>query len=177
MCSIAIAGLALTLASSAVSFIGQQQQAKAAKKQARFQQALLRNQQIAKEQDIAAEQEAEQVRQQLISREGRLREGEIRTAQAGLGQLVDVGSAADITAELAGEVAFKKLISRHESDLRQRNLALEASNIQGDIALTGLRAENQAAAAKTASFGTLLSTGSKLAGSFGSSSGFLSAFN
>jgi len=177
MCGFAAAGLILTVVSSAVSFIGQQQQAKAAKKQARFQQALLRNQQIAKEQDIVAEQETERVRQQLISREGRIREGEIRTVQASLGQLVDVGSAADITTELAGEIAFKKLISQHESDLRQRNLDIEASNIQGDIALTGLRAENQAAAAKTASFGTLLSTGSKLAGSFGSSSGFSSAFN
>ena len=166
MCGFAAVGLVLTAVSAAVSFVGQQQQAKAAKGEARYKQAILKNNQIAKQQDIQAETKTERIRQQLISREGGVREGEIRTAQAGLGQLVDTGSAADLTEELAGEVAFKKLVSQHESELRKRNLQIEADNIQGDIGLVGFQGAQAASSAKTAAFGTLLSTGTTLVSKF-----------
>jgi len=180
MCSIAIAGFALSAVSGVVSFIGQRQQAQVDKQAARdegeFRQAVLRNQQTAIEQDITAEKRTEQIRQQLIAREGATREGEIRVAQAALGQLVDVGSAADITTELAGEIEFRKLVSQHESDLRKRNLAIESDNIQADIGLTGLQTRREVSEAQslgTSAFGTLLTTGSTLARSFRFQSGSL----
>lgn len=124
-------------------------------------------------QDIKAETETERLRQRLISQEGAQRRGDIRVAQAALGQLVDVGSAADITEDLAGEVAFKKLISQRESDLHKRNLTIEASSLETDRSLLGVQASADRRATRINQFGTALTTASTLSRRFRVSSGSL----
>ena len=158
------------------SLIGQAQQRKTAaaqeairQQQFAFREAVLRNQQIAIDQDKQAEAEQERLRQQLLGEAGAKRRGEIRVSQAGLGQLVDVGSALDITADLAGEVAFKKLISTRDSQLRLRNLEIEKGNKEAEIGLLGLESEQSAlgasafqTASRIQSFSTILSAGSTI---------------
>lgn len=155
-----------TLASGAFSIFGQIQQGKAAEAEARYQQSILENQRIAAEQDIAAERTSEKLRQQLLTEQGRGQRGDIVVSQAALGQLVETGSAADITADLAGEVAFKKLISGHESQLRERNLKISADSISAESSLVGFRGKQASAAATRDAFGTVLSTGSVLTSKF-----------
>jgi len=146
----------------ATQFIGRSQQADLQQQEFAFREAQLRNQGIIAGQNIQREREQEDLRQRLLSEEGRRRRGEIRVAQAGLGQLVDVGSAADITEELASEVAFKKLISQNESAQRARNLRVQAGEIEADIGINSLRAKSAASAASTRAFGSILETGSRL---------------
>ena len=172
--------IAMMVASAVVSIAGQQQQAQIAQRQAQIEQdrldyeaIVIENQKVAIEQDIVTETEREQLRQRLIGQAGAQRRGAIRVSQAALGQLVDVGSAGDITQDLAGEVAFKKLLSQHDSDLRKRNLRLEIANKDADIGLisfgkseAAFGARSTQAAFKTQQLTTVLSTGSKLAGKF-----------
>ena len=156
----------MTIASGAFSIYGNIQQGKAAEAEAQYQQSILENQRIAAEQDIAAERQAEKLRQQLLTEAGRGQRGDIVVAQANLGQLVETGSAADITEDLAGEVAFRKLISTHESQLRERNLKITADSISAESALVGFKGKQASAAATRDAFGTVLATGSTLTSKF-----------
>lgn len=184
MC-LATASVIATVLAAGVSIVGQQQQAAAIRRQEGIrqqqfelrQQAAQQNQQ-AIQQDIAQEQDDERLRQRLLSQEGGQQRGQIRVAQAGLGQLVDEGSAADITSDLAAEVALRKLISQNESSRRQRNLQIESQNVglEGDI--LGLEARESAIGARARSgaataqgLGTVLTTGSTLTRRFKFSNG------
>lgn len=174
--SLAIASFVATIASAGAGIIGQQQQAAAIQRQEgiRQQQFALRQQvtqqqQQAINEDIQQERDDERLRQRLLSQEGKQSRGEIRTAQASLGQLVDTGSAADITEDLAGEVALRKLISQSESSRRQRNLQIESQNAGVEGSLLGLEASESRRGAqasssslRTGSLGTVLTTGSTL---------------
>ena len=167
MCiSMAAASLIATVVSTGVSIIGQQQAASAQQSQNEYQQAVFRNQQIVIAQDQKTERERERVRQRLLAQEGRERKGDIRVGQAGLGQLVDEGSALDITRDLAAEVEYKKLLSKHESDLRIRNLGIQSSNIGADIGLLSLQSRDTRRAANTKSFSTILTAGSNISRKF-----------
>jgi hypothetical protein len=159
---LAIASLATSVAGAGASIAGQQQAAAYAGARTKYTNAILANQQIAIQQDVRAETEAELLRQQLLAETGSVRAGEIRVAQAGLGQLVDVGSARDTTEDLAAEVAYKKLISSHQSALRKRDLQIAAADIQGQTSLNILRGEAEQRAARFKQVGTVLTTGSKL---------------
>ncbi len=164
--TIAAISLAASVVGTGASIYGMQQQASAARAQASHQQAQLQQQQTVLAQDQARESEAEVLRQQLIGREGRQQRGQIRAAQAGLGQLVDVGSAADITSDLAAEVAFKKLLSQERSDILKRNLTIESQSLQGRIGASQLEAKAASSAANIKSFSTVLTSGSSLARKF-----------
>lgn len=165
MCDATLAAIAM-VGSAGISILGQQQQAAAAKEQLRYKNAILANQRTVIQQDIKAEKDAELLRQQLISEAGSVREGEIVVAQADLGQLVHTGSAGDTTADLAAEVAFKKLVSSHESKLRERRFAIAAGDIEGAMGLNTLRAEQDRVAANFASVGTILTTGASFGSKF-----------
>lgn len=174
MCGIAEATLAMMVVGAGVQIQGQQAQAKIANQQAQYQQAVLANNKIIVQQDIKSETSEERARQRLIADEGSRREGDIRVAQAALGQLVDVGSAADTTEELAGEVAMKKLLSKRSSDARIRNLEIAGNNLEADIGLLGLQRAATSAKATTDAFSTVLSTGSSLGQKFKFDNGELS---
>jgi hypothetical protein len=157
-----VASSLFTLVGFGVSLAGASAQANAQSQQFAIREAQLRNQAIVAGQNIKAERESEEQRRRLIGTEGSQREGQIRVAQAALGQLVDVGSAADITEELAGEVAFKKLISQRESNLRVRNLEIEKGNIAADIGINSASASAARTASRIDAVGSTLTAGSRL---------------
>ena len=162
----ASAAIGTTIIGAGISIAGQRQAAQAAAQQAAYKNAILRNQQAVIGQDIAAEKENQRLRLQLIGEAGKQREGEIRVAQAAQGQLVDVGSAADTTADLAGEVAFKKLVSDRDSANVIRNLQIQAGNIEGAAGLNTFNAQQASTAAGFTSFGTAFKTGAGLFSTF-----------
>jgi len=138
------------LATQAVGFgvqmAGMQQQATFQRAQIAFQQAALLNRQIAVKQDIKARQERLQVQKGIIGAQGAQARGQLRAEQAGRGVLVDVGSAADATQQLAGDVAFAKLIKEQETALQNRQDRIIASGLATDSALLDFQlAEGQRA--------------------------------
>jgi hypothetical protein len=129
-----------------VQMVGAQQQAAFQRAQIAFQQAALRNRQIAVEQDIKARQVRLQVQKGIIGAQGAQARGQLRAEQAGRGVLVDVGSAAEATKQLAGDVAFAKLIKEQEAALQDRQDRIIASGIGIDSALLDFQlAEGQRA--------------------------------
>jgi len=129
-----------------VQMMGQQQQAAFQRAQIAFQQAALRNRQIAVAQDIKARQERLQVQKGIIGAQGAQARGQLRAEQAGQGVLVDVGSAAQATKQLAGDVAFAKLIKEQETALQDRQDRIIASGLATDSALLDFQlAEGQRA--------------------------------
>jgi len=129
-----------------VQMVGAQQQAAFQRAQIAFQQAALRNRQIAVEQDIKARQVRLQVQKGIIGAQGAQARGQLRTEQAGRGVLVDVGSAAEETKQLAGDVAFAKLIKEQEAALQDRQDRIIASGLATDSALLDFQlAEGQRA--------------------------------
>lgn len=164
--TLAAISLAVTVAGTATAVVGQQRAASAQAQQIAIEQEDLKTQQQVIAQDKVAETDQEAQRQLLLSEEGARQRGEIRTAQAGLGQLVDSGSAADITADLAGEVEFKKRISQRESDLRQRNFDIRANSLTLQGAATAARGQAQQTASKFKTGSTILSGASTAATKF-----------
>ncbi len=160
------AALALTVVGLGVQVQGMRQQASVAAATAQHRENQLANQQIVLQDDIKHETEAERVRQRLIAVQGNQQRGKIRVGQAALGQVVDVGSAADTTSDLAAEIEFKKLMSQNRSDLMVRNLTIEAQTVEGNIGAARLEAQAARSSAKTQIAGSFLTTGTRLATKF-----------
>jgi hypothetical protein len=129
-----------------VQMAGAQQQAAFQRAQIAYQQAALRNRQIAAEQDIKYRQQRLQIQKGIIGGQGARARGQLRVEAAGRGVLVDVGSEADRTEQLAGDVAFAKLVAEQETALRDRQDRLIASGLRADTALLDFQlAEGQRA--------------------------------
>ena len=129
-----------------VQLIGAQQQAAFQRAQSAYQQAALRNRQIAVEQDIKYRQQRLQIQKGIIGGQGARARGQLRVEAAGRGVLVDVGSEADRTEQLAGDVAFAKLVAEQDTALKDRQDRLIASGLQADSALLDFQlAEGQRA--------------------------------
>ena len=129
-----------------VQMVGAQQQAAFQRAQIAYQQAALRNRQIAVEQDIKYRQQRLQIQKGIIGGQGARARGQLRVEAAGRGVLVDVGSEADRTEQLAGDVAFAKLIAEQETALKDRQDRLIASGLRADSALLDFQlAEGQRA--------------------------------
>ena len=158
----AAVSLAVSVAGTGATVYGQRQAAAAQQQQFDIEQQDLARQQAVIAQDKAAETEQEAQRQQLLTEEGKRQRGQMRVAQAGMGQLVDTGSAADMTAELAGEVAFKKRISERESALRQRNFDIRLGSLGLQSQATSARAGAARTAANFKTGSTILSSASNI---------------
>lgn len=129
------------------------------------QQIIARNALIA-EQDKQTEIQNEEMRQRLISEEGSRTEGDVRVAQAGLGQVVDRGSALDITDELATDIAMRKAFSARESELRQRSIDIKKSSLQIESSSIGMLSEAEGRAQTFRQAGTALTAASTLSSRF-----------
>ena len=165
--------LATNLVGFGVQMAGANMQADMMQQQLNFKQAQAGQLAQIKQQDIKAEADSEDLRQQLLAQQGSLAEGNLIVSQAALGQVVREGSAQDRTAQLAGDIAFKRLVSQRESDLFKRQLSIEASGAVADQGFLGA----QRSAAKTANtidqFGSVLGTASDVSSKFKFSGGKL----
>jgi hypothetical protein len=155
-----------SLATQAIGFgvqvIGQQQQAAFQRQRIAFEQATLRNRQIAAAQDIKARQLRLQVEKGIIGARGAQARADLRVEAAGRGVLVDVGSEAAKTEQLAGDVAFAKLIATQEVALKDRQDRIVASGLQTDSALLDFQ---RAEAERASTFGQI-GAGLQLAAGF-----------
>jgi hypothetical protein len=166
MCSPTLAVTAVaTIGSAAVLFAQQSRQAANARTVANAKAQQQRNRVIAANQDIAADQEREQIRQELIGEDGQIRAGQINVALAANGVVLGGAdsTASRLQGELAGEVAFRKLVSDDERKLRERNLLIEAQDAQFQAGLFDFEA---ASSRGPSVLGAVLKTGASLAGSF-----------
>jgi len=129
-----------------VQMVGVQQQAAFQRAQIAFRQSLLRTQQIAAAQDNKALLERLAVQKGIIGDQGKQARGQFRVDAAGRNVLVDVGSEADKTQQLAAQVVFQKLLFEQETDLKIRDNNIRAAGFQTDRALLDFQlAESQRA--------------------------------
>jgi hypothetical protein len=149
-----------------VNMMGQQQQAAYQQAMIANQQAQLRNRQIAVQQDITARNAALEVQLGLVSAQGAQGRGAIRAEQAGRGVLVDVGSAADRTEQLAGDVAFEKLIRKQEVALANRQDRIIASGLRTDSSLLDFQKKEAARASVFGGVGSALKASTTLSSKF-----------
>ena len=125
---------------------GAQQQAAFQRAQIAFRQSVLRNQQIAAAQDNKALLERLAVQKSILGGQGKQARGQLRVDAAGRNVLVDVGSEADKTEQLAAQVVFQKLLFEQETDLKIRDNNIRAAGFQTDRALLDFQlAESQRA--------------------------------
>jgi hypothetical protein len=136
-----------------------------------FQQAMIANQQadlsrrmVAADQDIVANNARLEVQLGIIGGQIAQGRGAIRAEQAGRGVLVDVGSAADRTAQFAADGAFKLALTRHDVKNQNRQTRLMAQGLQSESANLGFQREQL-----RSSFGATIGSGLQLAGSIGKS--------
>jgi hypothetical protein len=144
-----------------VNMMGQQQQRAYQQAMIENQQAQLRNRMLAADQDITANNARLEVQLGIISGQGAVGRGAIRTEQAGRGVLTDVGSAADRTAQFAADVAYKKELTAHDVALQNRQTTLISQGLQAESRNLAFKSADISASA----FGQTASSGLALAGS------------
>ena len=156
MSALQTASLGLSALSTGMSAVGSYQQGQAAQAQANYQAAVSRNNQILAEraaQDALTRGEANVAAQarrtrQLISRQ--------RVAQAGMGQLVDVGSALDLTVDTAGLGKLDELTLRNMAEREAFAARVEAGSHGAQAGLLQAQGASAARAGTTGAFGSLL---------------------
>jgi hypothetical protein len=146
-----------------VNILGQRQQAQTAAAQARYRQQLASVHAGFREQDIKAEREREQVRQQLLARAEKQQRGRGIVALAALGQDPHQNP---FTHDLSTEAIFQRALSQDESELRIRNIAQEVAGYQAQSALFGVTAESATAGLGLGTAGLALKTGARLTRDF-----------
>ncbi len=160
MCSI---GIALAVAGGVASIAGGIQQARAARQQANFQAAVARNNEIIAgrlAEDARARGKAESARQaartrQLIGRQ--------RVVQAALGQVVDTGSALDLTADAAAAGKLEELTIRANAEREAIGFLTQGANFAAEAQLLSLQAKAARQAGILSTFGTVLTTAGSVA--------------
>ena len=123
-----VAGFGIQMAGSA-------QQNAYQRARADYDQAQLRNRQIVAQQNIDARQLRLQVELGIIGDRGAEARGLAVTEAAGRGVLVESGSEADRTEQLAGDIAFQKELAKHRVSLQDREDRIVASGLGADSAL------------------------------------------
>ena len=166
MCTAAIAPIILTLVSTAVSAAGQAQQSRAAQQQASFQAAVARNN------AIIAQRAAEDARERGRVEAGRegLRTRQLiarqRVAQAALGQVVDVGSALDLTADAAAAGRLEAEIIRNNAEREAIGFLTQAGDFQAEAQVAGARRRSARQAGQLAFLGTLVTSAGRVSDRF-----------
>ena len=160
-------GSALTqMVGLGVSLLGRQQQIMATGQEYRLREAALLRQQTLKRQEQLVERDRQEQRIRLIGGKGKQLISDARVEAAGRGVLVDAGSEADKTQEIAAEIALEKLLSQNDSDHRLRNLEIAAQDAQASIGLLGLEFRAETEAFKTEQQTEILTSAGKLASRF-----------
>jgi hypothetical protein len=106
-------------------------------------------------------------RTRVIGEAGDIARGDIIVAAAGLGQLLTPkGDVSDRTAELAGEIALKKLLDQNDTDHKIRTLKIAEQDITTDIAFLGRQTQADFAALTLGSVGAGLTAAGNLSRRF-----------
>lgn len=147
---------------------GQQQQARAAEERGAYEAALAaRNQRQA---EYYAEDALARGKVEERTQRDRVRQliGLRRASGAARGVQIDTGSELDATADIAEIGEIDALTIRNAAEREALGFRTQGVNFLTSGALAQMRARSEAAAARTSSFGTLLSGVSSAAGKYGS---------
>lgn len=119
------------------------------------------------EQDIVQETSAESLRRELIAREGAQQKGSAKVALASNNVLLEPGDTAfALLDDINAETRFKLVLSAQRSDMRKRNLAIEANTIEGNIGAARFEAKEAFKTAGIQTASTALSGISSLSSKF-----------
>lgn len=154
--TLAIASIASTLVSTAMSFYGQQQQAKAAEAQGKYQMAVARNNQILAERAARDSEARGKLSERRTREQTRQLIGRQRAALAGMGVEVDEGSALDLTTDTAEIGELDALIVRSNFQREAYQYRAQGANAIAQGQLAQFEGLNRAAAYRSSSYGTLV---------------------
>jgi len=163
MCSIAAAGLVLSAAGAVSSYMGGQQQAKAAEAQGEYRAQVARNNQV------IAERAAEDARLRGVQAEKNQRQqtsaliGRQRAVLASNGVQANEGSAVLITGDSAAFGELDALTIRNNAEREAVNLRQQAQNFGSDATFASAGGRNDAAAARINSTSSFLSNTARVA--------------
>ena len=155
MCDITTA---LVIVGGAISVAGQMQASQAAQQQANFQAAVARNNEIIAgrlAEDARARGKAQSARQANITRQ---LIGRQRVVQAGLGQLVDTGSALDLTADAAATGKLEERIIQTNAEREAIGFLTQGMNFAAEAQLLRLQGRAARRAGIIGAFGTAITT-------------------
>jgi hypothetical protein len=161
--TLAVASIAATVLSTAVSVYGQVQQGKAAKAQGQYQAAVARNNQIIAERQAAdsrARGKAAEAQQALKTRQLM---GRQQAVLASNGVLVGQDTALDLTADTAAIGKFDALNIRSNAEREALGYEAQGVNFGAEAGLAEMRGQAGSRAATTAAFGTVLSSAGSVA--------------
>lgn len=161
MCSI---GTAFSVISGIVKVISSISSGNAAKKQAEFNAQVARNNQILAQRqadDALRRGEAAAAKQGEATRQFKARQ---RTALAGSGIVVDVGSALDLETDVSAVGREEEAIIRRNAEREALGFRTQGMNFAASAELATIQGEQAERAAGINAFGTLLTVGSSLSG-------------
>ena len=151
-----------------IAIAGAKRQGNVATQLANRRAEQLAQQKVVVQEDIVQETSAESLRRELIAREGAQQKGSAKVALAGnnvlLGEPGDTAFA--LLDDINAETRFKLLLSAQRSDMRKRNLAIEANTIEGNIGAARFEAKEARSAANIQMASTALSGVSSLSSKF-----------
>lgn len=156
--------IAMMVVSTAVTMMGQQQQADAAKKAADYQSAVAKNNAILAERqakDALARGELEERNTALKSS---ILEGRQRTALASNGVVIDQGSALDITSDTKAYGTLDALTVRSNAQREALGFRTQGMNYNAEADLATFKGRSAQAAGRTQMLGTLVGGASQVAG-------------
>ena len=157
MCDISTA---FSVVSGVIGFIGSIREGQAAKQQADFNAAVARNNEILKKraaEDALLRGEAAAAKQGEKTRQFKARQ---RTALAGGGIQVDVGSALDLTTDASAVGREEEAIIRRNAEREALGFRIQGMNFASSAELASLKGEQAQRAAGFNAFGSLLTVGS-----------------
>ena len=163
MCDISTA---LSVVSGVVGFIGSRRQAQAEQQQAAFNAAVARNNEILAQraaEDAILRGEADAAKQGEITRQFKARQ---RTALAGGGVRVGVGSALDIETDVSAVGREEEAIIRRNAEREALGFRTQGMDFAASAELAALKGEQSRRAAGISAFSTLLTVGSSVNDAF-----------
>lgn len=163
---VAIAAIIATVLASVVSAAGAIQQGKAAKRQAEYQAAVLRNNEIIAQRRAADARKRGEADAEERSRLTALQRGTARASAAARGVEVGSGSALDIQADVAGIGKLEERIIRNNAEREALGFEAQGSNFAAEAELNLMRGRDAVTASKYAAIGSILGGGSKAASQY-----------
>ncbi len=164
MCTLAAAGLATTVIGGIIQFQGQRAAGKAARAEAEYKAALAQNNRIRAEylaEDAIERGKEEEAEERL---RGRMLVGLMRAELASSGQVVDEGSAGELTIDQAELNELNAITVRTNAAREAQEFRIRASQFGSEADLQEFAGRQAERRSRRSGLGTLLTTATSVAG-------------
>lgn len=140
--------IGMTVLSTAMSVYGQMQQGRAAKAQAGYQSAVARNNQILAERAAKDAEERGKIAAARRVVDTKQLQGRQLAALAGMGQLVNTGSALDVVSDTAALGKLDELTIRNNAEREALGFRAQGMNFAAEAGLADARGRNASSQAR-----------------------------